>query len=1335
MVSDFVESSNKVTKSEDDWNELTDSKIRTPRESRSEQKKENLIVPHVMGISATQHWDKKEMPDEINGLGLSEPSSPESEIVYPLRRFATPTGEIEIPVECTKFDSVEVNYFGTSGGIGKMVEVDKQDAKELDIGWDYWMDTEFDIQKCWNGSQIPLKRPLTGCVNAVHYGEVQVNTMYKRKADKVQPVNKASEDGAIPGGAENCQTLVLANHYPNFNRERDGLFHRRLATFQRGTRLTAERLEKVNIGMELNTREKELFHEVLFRREGCLGWNFSDVGRIREEVSPDQRIKTVEHQAWQERGFKVPLALKPKVIAMLKERMKNGIMERCEGPYRNPWFLVPKKNGDFRLIIGATKMNSVTRRDANMPPNCDEFAEDFGGCAVTSLVDLFSGYDQMILSVLDRDITAIMTPLGLLRMTRIVQGGTNSVAQFVRVISKILEDIMPDVCRVFLDDIGIKGPRTRYDDELSPDAPGCRRYIVEHLINIDTTLFLLELAGATISVEKSQFLCNGLKIVGWVCDFDGHKAEGKKVDKIVNWPRPQNIRDIRSFVSTASYFRVLIREFQWIAAPLYEVTRSKNSKFYWNDEQQEAFDQLKEILSSNPVVLPLDYEADPLNIIVAVDASLQGWGAVLMQNQRGRRHPARYESGIWTPAESEYDAGKREARAVLKALKKFKSFLYGVHFTLEVDSETVVAQLNRSATDLPGALVNQWLAWIRLFDFTVRHVKGTKHGAPDGLSRRPPSPTNSSNESLSEEDFDARILADLSLIVARINPLVESESDRILDAIFSDESEKIARWLTRLQKPPGLVGSSLTAFKKKACKHLVQDDQLYRRRRTGEQPALVIDDLERRRAILRACHEELGHRGRESTYHHIKRRYHWEGLYLDVVKHIKTCPECQARDPVRIEEPLQATMMSQLFRRINMDVTYMPPADGKSLLVVARDDLSHWVEARPLRANTSKAVAQFFYEDIICRHGVPYEVRIDGGPENQGELRTLLERMRIKIIKISPYNSKAAGNIEVGHKTIQAALAKITKGTGKLWTRHLPSVLFADRTTVKHSTGRTPYELLYGEQAVLPIECEVPTWQTRNWLKIRNTADLLATRARQIERRDADLVEAAHRLERMRERNQEYFDNTHTLRLKPLEVNNLVLLHNTKLDKELTSDRKLQYRWVGPYVIHAAYPNGTYKLRELDGAVRQDTIHGNRLKQYYVRPDETPAILTDSPPLAPENITNLNDNTGAEIPTTRESGFFSPDTTTETPRSEIPTTEESEFEPPINDELEEQHTPSTPNNTSERSLRPRKSVTFAEPLESTSNFSSLSGRESDTPPRRMKFFRAIEIPVQHPQKR
>jgi transposase-like protein len=110
-----------------------------------------------------------------------------------------------------------------------------------------------------------------------------------------------------------------------------------------------------------------------------------------------------------------------------------------------------------------------------------------------------------------------------------------------------------------------------------------------------------------------------------------------------------------------------------------------------------------------------------------------------------------------------------------------------------------------------------------------------------------------------------------------------------------------------------------------------------------------------------------------------------------------------------------------------MDISYMPKTeDGYHLLVVAREYLSGWAEARPLKQGTSEKVADFFYEEVICRFGTPESVVVDGGAENKKWTDLLLKRYNIRKITVTPYHAAANGVIERGHRPIADALSKLT---------------------------------------------------------------------------------------------------------------------------------------------------------------------------------------------------------------------------------------------------------------------------------------------------------------------
>lgn len=176
---------------------------------------------------------------------------------------------------------------------------------------------------------------------------------------------------------------------------------------------------------------------MLFNQEAVLAWDFTEMGKVKKEVAPTQKIRNIEHKAWQVPGFQIPKALSSIVIDMLQERLKMEVIEPCHGPCRHLWYLVKKSTpGKYRLVNVAVELNRVTVRDANLPPSADEFSEEFAGCAISSLIDFFSGCDQVELDKESRDLTAFMTPLGLMRMTTLPQGATNSVVNLSELYSR-----------------------------------------------------------------------------------------------------------------------------------------------------------------------------------------------------------------------------------------------------------------------------------------------------------------------------------------------------------------------------------------------------------------------------------------------------------------------------------------------------------------------------------------------------------------------------------------------------------------------------------------------------------------------------------------------------------------------------------------------------------------------------------------------------------------------------------------------------------------------------------------------------------------------------------
>ena len=236
----------------------------------------------------------------------------------------------------------------------------------------------------------------------------------------------------------------------------------------------------------LEEEERKLANWVIMRNEKSFSWTDEERGRFKEEFIPPYKIPTIEHTPWRDKPIPVPPAALQEVTEKIKDRIRTGVYEPSQGSYSSSIFVVKKKDGSYRFVHNMQTLNSITVRDNAVPPLLENFADEFAGLSCVGLFDLYDGYGQYPLHPDSRDLTAFQTALGPMRLTSIPQGGSNSVGVFQRAADFIANDENPPTCVAYLDDFGVKGPSTKYEDEDGePERlitnPGVRRYIYEYL--------------------------------------------------------------------------------------------------------------------------------------------------------------------------------------------------------------------------------------------------------------------------------------------------------------------------------------------------------------------------------------------------------------------------------------------------------------------------------------------------------------------------------------------------------------------------------------------------------------------------------------------------------------------------------------------------------------------------------------------------------------------------------------------------------------------------------------------------------------------------------------
>ena len=337
-----------------------------------------------------------------------------------------------------------------------------------------------------------------------------------------------------------------------------------------GHRFTDKTLWELKIGGGgfLLPAEKDHFRRMLRRHGRAFAFSPEEIRCVDPTIVELMVIFTILHVPWNLKPILVPRAHIPMLMELLKQRVEMGILQPSSAPYSNRWFTIRKKNGTLRFIQDLQLVNKVTIRNAGIGQTIYEFAEAFAGRSIYSVGDLYSGYDQFQLAMESRDITTMQTPLGLVQMCTLPQGGTNSVAHMVNAMNKVLRDCIPDVTMPFLDDIPIKGCLVEEKDE-SVGLDGCRRFMADHIEDCEKVLERLGGARLTFSGEKSAFGQSDVLVIGHLCRPYRRKPSPAKVEAISAMKEEcKSVTEVWRFLGACTFYHIWIPHYAHIVEPL-----------------------------------------------------------------------------------------------------------------------------------------------------------------------------------------------------------------------------------------------------------------------------------------------------------------------------------------------------------------------------------------------------------------------------------------------------------------------------------------------------------------------------------------------------------------------------------------------------------------------------------------------------------------------------------------------------------------------------------------------------------------------------------------------
>ena len=911
----------------------------------------------------------------------------------------------------------------------------------------------------------------------------------------------------------------------------------------------------IKVGVQLSSEELESYRALVKEYRDIFAWSYKEMKGIPPDVV-QHRIPLVPGALpirQKERRMNPQLQLLVK--AELEKLLQAGFIKPVEiTDWVSPMVIVKKKNGKLRVCIDYRKLNQSTQKDHFPLPFINTILEEVAGHELYTFMDGYSGYNQISIHPDDYHKTAFTTPWGTFIYVVMPFGLCNAPSAFQRAMTHAFSDLLHTSMTVFIDDFSTQSSR------------------VSHLACVRESFERCRKARIALNPDKIFLAVQRGVLLGYVVSKDGREPDPEKVRVITELPPPTDVKGIQRTLGHVGWYRELILDYATISLPISRL-QQKAVKFEWTPECQQAFDTLKTKLSTYPVLKPPNWG---LPFHVYCDASAVAVGSALCQpcGDEGRDYPIAFASRQLNPAERNYTTTERECLAMVFSVKKFRHYLLLNKVVFFVDHMAIKYLVNKA--DLSGRLA-RWVLLLEEFDYKVLHKPGKKHLRADHLSRLEGEPST-----IAIDDS----LVDENLFLVSSTPIWY---------------QNIAEFLKTQKLPDTLNKHDRRKVRINSRHFALIGERLYRR---------GVDQVLRRcvepseiPAILSACHDSAcgGHfSGTLTGQKVLQAGYYWPTLFRDCHDYVKRCDACQryARNDLHMQLPLHVSLPLVPFEKWGIDyIGEIHPHSSRGMkhIIVATEYLTKWAKAKAVKDNNEKNAAIFLFEQVIARFGCPKILVSDRGQHFLGKVvAEITHRFQIDHRKTTPYHPQTNGNTERVNQTLATILRKTVLDSKRDWDSKLPAALWAYRTTYKVTTQATPFSLVYGVEAVLPIEFEVPSLRIAVDSRMTDKESLVR-RLERLEKLDEDRRQSAQHIEVIQRRRKMVFDKYHKKRR--LLPGMLVMLQDAR---KLDFPGKFDALWLGPYRVTEVFPTNAVQLETLDGQLFPTRTSGSRCKEYKI---------------------------------------------------------------------------------------------------------------------------------------
>lgn len=403
--------------------------------------------------------------------------------------------------------------------------------------------------------------------------------------------------------------------------------------------------------------------------------------------------------------------------------MKSGFIRESDSEFASPSFIIPKKDLTALpcWVCNYQQLNDNTVPDNFTLPRVDNILANCGKGKMWAVFDMTDSFYQTRMHPDDIHKTAVTTPFGNYEWLVLPMGFRNAPSIHQRRVASALAPLIRKICHVYMDDIIIWSQNEQ-----------------EHIDNCRKVMDLLSKARLYLNKRKTQLFCSEVTFLGHKISQAGIEADSDKVSKILDWPRPKSATDVRRFLGLTCYIASFLPHLTVHTRVLNSLTSKECECNFpaWNDDYDNAFQGVKDIVVSRECLMVIDY--DNLNenkIFITMDASDTVSGAVLSFGESWESaRPVAFDSAPFKDAELRYPVHEKELLAVMRALRKWKTDVLGVPVYIMTDHHTL---LNFNTQRNLSRRQTHWMEEISIYDTNFVYIKGTDNTVANALSCYP----------------------------------------------------------------------------------------------------------------------------------------------------------------------------------------------------------------------------------------------------------------------------------------------------------------------------------------------------------------------------------------------------------------------------------------------------------------------------------------------------------------------------------------------------------------------------------------------------------------------